>query len=308
MPESIKSMKHEQFMMQEVEDALLDEIYRSKEDLRDFLGLELEVGQYLTLQSETNVNKKAVLMEIGGKIKLMKNHSHRKGVNPKDLNQNLLQQLLEDEDVKILVCTGQAGSGKTYLSLAWATDLVLKRKDLKLVMTKPLYMTGKSRAIGTLPGNLEEKMQPFLDSFGMALNKLLPSKEFLISCFEKELFEYKAIEMLRGCSFENTIFVVDEVQNLDYAELKTLISRMGEGCKLILLGDPTQIDRDHTFAQSGLGQLLETETFKHSPLCGKIHLVKCFRGPIAEFMNGVDQEISAKLQPISMYSNYLHKV
>jgi len=292
----------EQFLLQECEDELIDDIYRSKDDLSDFLQMQLEVGQYLTLQSETNRNKKCVLFQVGGQIKLMKNNSHRKGVNPKDMNQNLFQQLLEDEAVKILVCTGQAGSGKTYLSLAWATDLVLKRKDLKLVMTKPLYMTGKSRAIGTLPGNMEEKMQPFLDSFGMALNKLLPSKEYLISCFEKELFEYKAIEMLRGCSFENTIFVVDEVQNLDYAELKTLISRLGEGCKLVLLGDPTQIDRDHTFAQSGLGQLLETQTFKHSSLCGQIHLTKCFRGPIAEFMNGVDIEIAAGKGPLSFYS------
>jgi PhoH-like ATPase len=291
----------EQFLVQECEDELIDDIYRAKENLKDFLSLELEVGQYLTLQSENSAAKKAVLMQIGGQIKLMKNHSHRKGVNPKDLNQNLMQQLLEDEDVKVLVCTGQAGSGKTYLSLAWATDLVLKRKDLKLVMSKPLYQTGKSRAIGTLPGNMEEKMAPFLDSFGMALNKLLPSKEYLLSCFERELFEYKAIEMLRGCSFENTIFVVDEVQNLDYAELKTLISRMGEGCKLILLGDPTQIDRDHTWAQSGLGQLVETQTFKHSSLCGQIHLTKCFRGPIAEFMNGVDREIVSQLGPLSGY-------
>jgi len=91
---------------------------------------------------------------------------------------------------------------------------------------------------------------------------------------------------------------------LDYAELKTLISRMGEGCKLILLGDPTQIDREHTFAQSGLGQLLETETFRKSELCGLIHLVKCFRGPIAEFMNGVDREISQKLQPVTFYSKF----
>lgn len=294
----------EQFFMQEAEDELIDDLYRSKDNLSDFLQVQLKVGEYLTIQSETNAGKKAILFQSGGKIKLMKNNSHRKGVNPKDLNQNLMQQLLEDDDVKILVCTGQAGSGKTYLSLAWATDQVLKRKDLKLIMSKPLYQTGKSRAIGTLPGNIEEKMAPFLDSFGMALNKLLPSKEFLLSCFEKELMEYKAIEMLRGCSFENTIFVVDEVQNLDYNELKTLISRMGEGCKLILLGDPTQIDRDHTFAQSGLGQLLETETFKNSTLCGKIHLTKCFRGPIAEFMNGVDLEINNKLKPITMYSGF----
>jgi PhoH-like ATPase len=295
-------MTKEQFLYQDVEDELIDDVYKSKENLTDFLQVRLEVGQYLTLQSETNPHKKAVLMQIGGKLKLMKNHTHRKGVNPKDLNQNLLQQLLEDDDVKILVCTGAAGSGKSYLSLAWATDLVLKRKDLKLIMSKPLYMTGKSRAIGTLPGNMEEKMAPFLDSFGMALNKLLPSKEFLTSCFEKELFEYKAIEMLRGCSFENTIFVVDEIQNLDYNELRTLISRMGEGCKLLLLGDPTQIDRDHTFAQSGLGQLLETETFKNSPLCGKIHLTKCFRGPIAEFMNSVDAEVRNSNVPINMYN------
>jgi PhoH-like ATPase len=295
--------KDEQFIEEWADDETIDQIYASKSDLNNLLQIDLNVGQYLTIQSETNHNKKAVLFKTGGKIHLMKNNSHRKGVNPKDLHQNLFQQLLEDDAVKILVCSGQAGSGKTYLSLAWATDLVLKRKDLKLIMSKPLYQIGKSRAIGTLPGDMNEKMAPFLDSFGMALNKLLPSKEFIQSCFEKELLEYKAIEMLRGCSFENTIFVVDEVQNLDYNELKSLISRMGEGTKLILLGDPTQIDRDHTWKQSGLYQLMETDSFKKSELCGKIHLVKCFRGPISEFMNNVDNEIKAKLNtPLTMYN------
>jgi PhoH-like ATPase len=295
--------KDEQFLEEWVDDETIDQIYASKNDLNDLLQFDLNVGQYLTIQSETNHNKKAILFRSGGKIHLMKNNTHRKGVNPKDVHQNLFQQLLEDDAVKILICTGAAGSGKTYLSLAWATDQVLKHKDLKLIMSKPLYMTGKSRAIGTLPGDMDEKMAPFLDSFGMALNKLLPSKEFIESCFDKEVFEYKAIEMLRGCSFENTIFLVDEVQNLDYNELKTLISRMGNGCKLILLGDPTQIDRDHSWKQSGLYQLLETETFKKSDLCGKIHLIKCFRGPIAEFMNNVDMEIKNKLEtPLSMYN------
>lgn len=294
---------HEQFVVEKTEDGVIDEIYAAKASLDDFLDVQLGVGQYLMIESETNVNKRAILFKSGGKIKLMKNNSHRKGISPKDLNQNLYQQLLEDVDCRVMVATGQAGSGKTLMALAWATDLVLKDSKMRLIMSKPLYQIGHSDAIGTLPGNVEEKMGPFLDSFGMALNKILPSKEFVQSCFDKELFEYKAIELLRGCSFENTIFVVDEVQNLSYAELKSVISRMGEGCKLILLADPGQIDVKQTWRQSGLYQFIETQAFKNSEMCGRIHLEKCFRGPIADLMNSVDKEISSVLnQPIQMYS------
>jgi PhoH-like ATPase len=302
-----KKMKSEQIRIEVVEDMLIDEVYQAREQLTDMLTVEMNVGEYLMLQSDVNVNKKALLYKSGNKIKLLQHrlNSHEKKGRPqgKDVLQVIYQQLLNDDDCQILVCMGGAGSGKSYLAIDWAVNCVLESKNKKLIMTKPLYQIGSSDAIGTLPGNVDEKMGPFLDSYGMVLNKLFPSKEYIQSLFDKEYLEYKAIEFFRGCSFDNVILVVDEVQNLSYTELRSIISRMGNNCKLILLADPHQIDVKQTWKQSGLYQILNAQNFLKSSICGKIELIKCFRGPIADLMINIDKEILDKLNtPISYIS------
>lgn len=291
--------RESQIRLELVEESVIDEVYAQRGGLDELLEVELRVGEYLMLQSETNAHKKALLYRAGGRLKLLSHKitGHEKKGRPvgKDVQQVIYQQLLGDEDCQIVVCLGGAGSGKSYLALDWAVNEVLARKDKKLVMSKPLYLIGASEAIGTLPGDVEEKMGPFLDSYGMVLNKLLGSKEYVQALFDKEYLEYKAIEFFRGVSFENTILVVDEAQNLSYGELRSIISRLGMGCKLILLADPAQIDVKHSWRSSGLAQVLATEEWAQSSLAAQVELIKCFRGPIADLMVRIDQEVVRSL-------------
>lgn len=295
-------MTKEQFLYQDVESELIDDVYQSKENLTDFLQVQLEVGQYLILQSETNHNKKAILFQGGKKLHLMKQMGNKKGLNPKDVEQNLFMQLLHEDWSKVIVCLASAGAGKTLLSIDYALNEVLKHKNMKLILTKPLTQVGSSKFMSTLPGDVKEKSAPFNESFMTAMQQVCPSKEYIQSLFDKEVIEYKPLDFMRGQTFHNTILILDESQNLSYVELKTVISRLGENSKIIILADRNQIDAKHTWPQSGLAQLMSTNVFKNSSICAKVELHKVYRSEIAQFIVEADQEISAILNtPISIY-------
>lgn len=293
----------EQFLYQDVESSLIDDIYQSKENLNDFLQVQLDVGQYLILQSETNPNKKVILFQGGNKIHLMKQMGSKKSLNPKDMEQNLFMQLLHEDWSKVIVCLANAGAGKTLLSIDYALNEVLKHKNMKLILTKPLTQVGSSKFMSTLPGDVKEKSAPFNESFMTAMQQVCPSKEYIQSLFDKEVIEYKPLDFMRGQTFHNTILILDESQNLSYVELKTVISRLGENSKIIILADRNQIDAKHTWPQSGLAQLMSTNVFKNSSICAKVELHKVYRSEIAQFIVEADQEITAILNtPISMYN------
>jgi PhoH-like ATPase len=297
------TMTKDQFLIETVEDLLIDDIYKSKDDLSDFLQVDLSVGEYLTLQSETNPSKKAILFQGGNKIHLMKQMGNKKGLNPKDVDQNLFMQLLHEEWSKLIVCLASAGAGKTLLSIDYALNEVLKHKNMKLIMTKPLCQVGSSKFMSTLPGDVKEKSAPFNESFMTAMQQVCPSKEYIQSLFDKEVIEYKPLDFMRGQTFHNTILILDEAQNLNYVELKTVISRLGENSKIIILADRNQIDAKHTWQQSGLYQLMNTNVFKKSSICAKIELHKVYRSEIAQFIVDADKEINDLLNtPISMYN------
>jgi PhoH-like ATPase len=293
----------EQFLIETVDDSFIDDIYKTKDNLDDFLQVELQVGQYLILQSELNANKKAILFQGGGKIHLMKQMGNKKGLNPKDVDQNLFMQLLHEEWSKVIICLAAAGAGKTLLGIDYALNEVLKHKNMKLILTKPLTQVGSSKFMSTLPGDVKEKSAPFNESFMTAMQQVCPSKEYIQSLFDKEVIEYKPLDFMRGQTFHNTILILDEAQNLNYVELKTVISRLGENSKIIILADRNQIDAKHTWQQSGLAQLMSTNVFKKSNICAKVELHKVYRSEIAQFIVEADKEISALINtPITMYN------
>jgi PhoH-like ATPase len=157
--------------------------------------------------------------------------------------------------------------------------------------------------MSTLPGDVKEKSAPFNESFMTAMQQVCPSKEYIQSLFDKEVIEYKPLDFMRGQTFHNTILILDEAQNLNYVELKTVISRLGENSKIIILADRNQIDAKHTWQQSGLYQLMNTNVFKKSSICAKIELHKVYRSEIAQFIVDADKEINDLLNtPISMYN------
>jgi phosphate starvation-inducible PhoH-like protein len=158
-------------------------------------------------------------------------------IQPKTPTQDYLLKAIEHNTM--VVCIGPAGTGKTFCSGMKAAQLFLRGGYDKIVLTRPNIATGKS--LGYFPGTVEEKMEPWLKPLLNVLQDGLGKGRF--DCMQqKGQIEIQPLETIRGRSFENSIVLVDESQNLSIEELKAVTTRIGEGSKLILLGDPKQSD------------------------------------------------------------------
>ena len=134
---------------------------------------------------------------------------------------------------------GSAGTGKTFVAASYAAGELFHRRIRKIVLTRPNVETG--RGLGFLPGELEEKYAPYLQPFEQVFIRTL-GKGFYEYALRIHDIEPRPIGFMRGSSFDNCVILVDEAQNLTKVELKMLLSRIGRDCKVILSGDPKQID------------------------------------------------------------------
>jgi len=156
---------------------------------------------------------------------------------PKNRKQDVLIEAIKN--FPIVVTIGCAGTGKTYCSAGTAAMLYMQGKFDKIVLTRANVATGKS--LGHFPGDIKEKMTPWLLPMLEVLKKALGSNKFAYM-MEKELIEIQPIETIRGRSYEKSIILVDEAQNLEMDEIKAVTTRIGEGSTLVLMGDPAQSD------------------------------------------------------------------
>jgi phosphate starvation-inducible PhoH-like protein len=164
------------------------------------------------------------------------NRSHF-NILPKNEKQDILIRSIKCAPITVTI--GCAGTGKTYCSAGTVAQLFLKGGYKKIVLTRANVPTGKS--LGHFPGNIKEKMTPWLLPMMEVLRKALGSgkMEYMLA---KEQIEIQPIETIRGRSYENALVLVDESQNLNMDELKAITTRIGENTKLVLMGDPTQSD------------------------------------------------------------------
>ena len=171
------------------------------------------------------------------------------GISPMNDGQTFLINALYDPS-PLTVVKGSAGTGKTYCALAVALDELQKEKKYSRIL---VTRKANFQSIGYLPGELDNKMAPYLagvkDNLSILLNcenkksdnsKKSPKDERYF--FERRLIQIEAIELLRGRSITNTLFIIDETQNIEPDLIKTIVTRAGQGSKFVFLGDPTQID------------------------------------------------------------------
>lgn len=206
-------------------------------------------------------------------------------LKPKNEEQKEVLKALFDQEVHLVTITGSAGSGKTLLATYAGLQQTEWERYERTVVSRPIIPMGKE--LGFLPGTLEEKLlpwtQPIFDSVESLIamdpkNKMggIKPQHFI----EEGALEIEALMYIRGRSIPNVFLVIDEAQNLTPHEVKTIITRASLGTKVVLTGDPEQIDtKGLTKANNGLSYV--AERFKDEPLARNYHLSECIRSPLA---------------------------
>jgi len=171
-----------------------------------------------------------------------KNKFKHKFTKPKNDNQGHYLNMLNNKSKKIIVATGPAGTGKTLFATEQGTKHFLEGEYEKLIFTRPSVTVDED--IGYLPGNLEEKMAPWIRPIYDVLHQFISPKEVLQLMEEKHI-EIAPLGFMRGRTFKNTWIVADEMQNSTISQMKMLLTRLGENSRLIITGDLDQFDRQN---------------------------------------------------------------
>ena len=209
------------------------------------------------------------------------------GIQPRNREQQFTFDLLLNEDIQLVTLVGKAGTGKTLLAIAAG---LLKSADegrySRLLVSRPIFPLG--RDLGFLPGDLEEKlspwMQPIFDNVELLLGSVEEQgkrKRGYKELVDLGLLEIEALTYIRGRSIPKQYMIVDEAQNLTPHEIKTIITRAGEGTKIVLTGDPYQIDNPYIDSSSN-GLTYAVEKFKDQEIAGHVTLNKGERSSLAE--------------------------
>tara|TARA_Y100000034_G_scaffold104892_1_gene131762 strand:- start:938 stop:2233 length:1296 start_codon:yes stop_codon:yes gene_type:complete len=211
-------------------------------------------------------------------VPLQNNLSDLVSVNPRNKEQKFAIDLLTNKDIPLITLTGIAGSGKTYLTLMAAISGLKQNIYERIIITRNIQPVGKD--IGFLPGNINEKMDPWLspiaDNFRVAFKDIT----YYEVMRDKGQIEVAPLSFIRGRTFNDTFLIVDESQNSTIHELKTIITRVGENSKIALLGDVEQIDTPYIDSLSN-GLTVVVEKFKNSDISGHVTLLKGERSKVA---------------------------
>jgi phosphate starvation-inducible PhoH-like protein len=174
----------------------------------------------------------------------------KKNIYPRSSNQLKFVNLIKEKDLVFGV--GPAGTGKTYLAVACAVEALLKKEISKIILSRPAVEAGER--LGFLPGDLKEKIDPYLRPLYDALNDLIPSKT-LERYLENNTIEIAPLAFMRGRTLENSYIILDEAQNTSSMQMKMFLTRLGKNSKMVIAGDSTQVDLPRG-EKSGLKEIL----------------------------------------------------
>lgn len=276
-------------IVEDVPSELIDELYKKPFEIAvDRIGKEFVPNEYLILRN----GKKSALGYYNGETDMVERISKTEafGINSRNAEQAFALDALLNEDIKLVSISGKAGTGKTLLSLAAAIE---KRKSyLQIYIARPIVPLS-NRDIGYLPGDVNEKllpyMQPLYDNLGVVqnqFNKTDRNYKIIENMLKEEKLKIEPLSYIRGRSIVRVFFIVDEAQNLTPHEVKTIITRAGEGTKIIFTGDIFQIDHPYLDSLSnGLSYLIEK--MKGQKIYSHINLEKGERSELAEMASNL---------------------
>jgi|TARA_A100001011_G_scaffold380427_1_gene447728 PhoH-like ATPase len=273
-----------------VDDEMVDQFYAEKpvildEDLLKQQKIKLQPNQYVMLVSSSN-EKKTALCRFSTHyqaVEVLFKPTPQWGIESRNKEQSFALDLLYDEATPLVTLIGGAGTGKTLLAiLAGIEQTIMHGSEgtyRRIIISRPVQPMGKD--IGFLPGTMEEKMGHWLKPIQDNLQTIMGNdKQLIKGYFDKGIIEVEALTYIRGRSIPNSYIVIDEAQNLTAHEVKTILTRVGEGTKIVLTGDIEQIDNAYTNETSN-GLAYAVEKLKGSKLSGHVTLQKGERSKLA---------------------------
>ena len=249
-------------------------------------------NQYVAMVDKANENNKALGRYDVQKGEIVALHTLIEGVwgiHPKNMEQSFALDSLLNDEIGLVTLSGKAGTGKTLLALAVGLHKTLdESRYQKLLVSRPIFPMGKD--IGYLPGDVEQKlnpwMQPIFDNIDFLMGSDKKSTYRTTELMSQGMISIEPLTYIRGRSIPKQFLIVDEAQNLTPHEIKTIITRSGQGTKVILTGDVYQIDNPYLdFASSGLTYV--GEKFKNQSISAHVTLQKGERSLLAELASNI---------------------
>lgn len=252
--------------------------------------LNLNPNQYVTLYDPSDKGLKMYgrySLQQGGITGLIPTKEGVWGIYPKNLEQQFAFDALLNDEVKLVSLVGKAGTGKTLLAIAAALEKTLSQNQyIRILVSRPIQPMGKD--LGFLPGDIREKIAPWMlpiyDALDFLFGKMKTGHQGSMgwgSLEEKGLLQVEALTYIRGRSIPSQFFIIDEAQNLSPHEVKTIITRVGEGSKIILAGDCDQIDNPYLDSVNN-GLVYAVERLKKQPNVSHITLKSGERSELSE--------------------------
>lgn len=267
-----------------VSDSTIDSFYKNGfvevKDVFDNSEIEFIENKFFIMLSPTGKSALGILKQ-GRIVKLRHQEEYPYGVKAKNVGQKFLLEALLDDNCPLVVIKGSAGTGKTYCALAAGLQGIENKKYERILVTRYATSTAEEK-VGFLPGDLREKMDPYLAGVNTNLPILINGKNKKTNAdethyetgkyfFERGIIQIQAIGYIRGATITNSYFLIDETQNIKPDDIKSIVTRNGEGSKFIFLGDQTQIDHPELNERYN-GLVYLSEKMKGSSMCVQVTL------------------------------------